>query len=141
MNRIYSTVLLFCFTLFIVSCGNQNAQTNKELDAKTKEYFAELQAQHIDKVLGFYSKEFFNIQPKPVWQSRLNSLFEKFGPIERISFINKQADTRFSGKFFIYQYYTIHGKKRIKHVLTWILPVDGVEIMLVGHMIKEPRGS
>jgi len=141
MNHIYSKVLLFCVSLFIVSCGSQNAQTNIQLDAKTKEYFAELQAQHIDKVLGFYSKEFFNIQPKQMWQSRLNSLFEKFGPIERISFINKQADTRFSGKFFIYQYYTIHGKKRVKHVLIWILPVDGVEIELVGHMIKEPRGS
>ena len=126
MNRIYSIFLTLCISLFIISCGTQNAQTNKKLDAKAKQYFAELKAQNIETVLGFYSKEFFNIHPKPVWHGRLNSLFEKFGPIERISFINKQADTRFSGKFFIYQYYTVHTKKRIKHIMTWILPVDGV---------------
>ena len=102
MNRIISTVLLICFSLLVVSCGKQNAQTNKKLDAKTKQIFADLQSQDLEKVLGFYSEEFFDIHPKQVWHSRLNSLFEQFGPIERISFINKQADTRFSGKFFIY---------------------------------------
>ncbi len=139
MNRIYSIVLLCCFSLFIAACGNQNAKTNQKLDTLTKQYFAELQAQNYDKVLSFYSDDFFNLHPKPVWRARLIDLFEKLGPIDQISLANKQADTRFSGKFFIYQYYTMHGKKRVKHILTWILPVNDDKVKLVGHMIKEPR--
>jgi len=139
MNHIYSIVLVACFSLIVAACDGQNAQTNEKLDTLAKNYFAELQAQNIDKVLEYYSDEFFNIHPKPMWRDRLTKLLEKFGPIDVISLANKQADTRFSGKFFIYQYNTVHGKKRIKHILTWVLPVDGGEVKLVGHMIKEPR--
>jgi len=139
MNRIFSIVLLSYFSLLVVACESQNAQTNEQLDELSKQYFVDLQANNLDQVLDYYSDEFFNLHPKPVWRERLKKLLEKFGPIDVISLANKQADTRFSGKFFIYQYNTIHGKKRIKHILTWVLPVDGGKLKLVGHMIKEPR--
>jgi len=139
MNRIFSIVLLSYFSLLVIACDSQNAITNEQLDALSRQYFVDLQANNLDQVLEYYADDFFKLHPKPVWRDRLNKLLEKFGPIDVISLANKQADTRFSGKFFIYQYNTIHGKKRIKHILTWVLPVDGGKLKLVGHMIKEPR--
>lgn len=94
----------------------------------------------IEAALGFYSEKFYQGMPKEQWRDRLVELTKVNGPILRYSLRNKQADTRFSGKFYIYIYDTIHllnGKeKRVNHVLTFIRPVEDVtKVELVGHKI------
>jgi hypothetical protein len=92
--------------------------------------------------MAMYSDDFFERFPKESWRQKLQRLTTELGPIKAYSFRNKQADSRFSGKFYIYQYDTIHesgGKeKRAKHTITFIQPVNSAEIKLVGHMIKAP---
>jgi hypothetical protein len=108
-----------------------------QVDPLVKKYFTALQNHDMDTVMAMYSEEFFKAgYPRDAWRKKLNRLTEELGEITGFSFRNKQADSRFSGKFFIYQYDTLHDGKRAQHILTFVQPVDDKEIKLVGHMIK-----
>ncbi|MDH5323920.1 MAG: hypothetical protein OEZ68_03025 [Gammaproteobacteria bacterium] len=108
-----------------------------KVDHLPKEYFTALHDNDMDKVMAFYSKDFFKSRPEPQWRERLGGLLQQYGPVKTVSFRSKQADTRYSGKFYIYQFDTVHDQKRVKHILTYVRPVDSDEVKLVGHKINE----
>ncbi len=130
--------VLIIVMLLSAGCGQYASVSS--VDPLAKEYFEALQAGDLDKAMSMYSEDFFASFPREVWLQKLKRLTAELGPIKAYSFRNKQADSRFSGKFYIYQYDTIHesgGKeKRAKHTITFIQPVNSTEIKLVGHMIK-----
>lgn len=128
--------------LLLLSVGCSQYASVSSVDPLAKEFFEALKNGNIDKAMAMYSDDFFERFPKESWRQKLQRLTTELGPIKAYSFRNKQADSRFSGKFYIYQYDTIHesgGKeKRAKHTITFIQPVNSAEIKLVGHMIKAP---
>ncbi len=90
----------------------------------------------IDKAMTYYPDEFFKVFPKEYWRDRLEKFNQTLGTIENYRIRNKQSDTRFSGKFFVYQLETIHpDNKKASHIITFVLPVDGGDVKLVGHKI------
>lgn len=107
-----------------------------KVDHLPKELFQALQDNELDKVMKYYSEDFYKSRPQEYWRDHLSKLLQQYGPVTKVSFRNKQADTRYSGKFYIYQYDTVHGTKRIKHILTFVRPVDSDEVKLVGHKIN-----
>ena len=107
-----------------------------KVDHLPQEFFTALKANDLDGAMAFYSKDFFKSRPQEQWRTHLAQLLQQHGPIDKISLRNKQADTRYSGKFYIYQYDTVHGSKRLKHILTFVRPVDSDEVKLVGHKIN-----
>jgi len=111
------------------------------VDPLVKAYFEALKNGDLDKALNMYSDNFFKQVPREAWKEKLQRLTTELGPIKSYSFRNKQADSRFSGEFYIYQYDTIHSgpdgkEKRAKHVVTFIQPVNSNQIKIAGHMIK-----
>lgn len=134
----YLAIILLVFS---AGCGQYASVSS--VDPLAKEYFEALKAGNLDKVMGMYSEDFFKSFPEETWRQQLQRLTTELGPIKAYSFRNKQADSRFSGKFYIYQYDTIHkssdGKeKRAKHTITFIQPVNSSDIKLVGHRIVAP---
>ena len=119
-------------------CG-QHASVSA-VDPLAKEYFEALKVGDLDKAMDMYSDDFFNRFPRDAWRQKLQRLSTELGPIKAYSFRNKQADSRYSGKFYIYQYDTIHESvekdKRAKHTITFIQPISSKDIKLVGHMIQ-----
>jgi len=126
--------------LFSAGC-TQHASV-ASVDPLAKEYFDALQAGDLDKAMSMYAEDFFTRFPRETWRQKLQRLITDLGPIKSYSFRNKQADSRYSGKFYIYQYDTIHQRddkeQRAKHTITFIQSVDSADIKLVGHRIVAP---
>jgi len=127
--------------VLVAGCG-QHASVSS-VDPLAKEYFDALKSGDLDKAISMYSDEFFERFPKTTWRQQLQRLSTELGSIKAYSFRNKQADSRYSGKFYIYQYDTIHesgeGKEqRAKHTITFIQSINSDDIKLVGHRIIAP---
>lgn len=129
-------IIILSLGLSLASCGQQAKVAS--VDPLAKEFFEALKNNDLDKVMGMYSEDFFNGIPRELWRQKLENLTKQLGPISGYSFRNKQADSRYSGKFYIYQYDTIHNGKRAKHTVTFIHPVTGGAIKIAGHRIKAP---
>lgn len=133
--------LLLVVSLAALFAGCTQYSNVSAVDPMAKALFEALKNGDLDKVMSMYDDEFFIRFSKEEWRHKLQRLTTELGPIKAYSFRNKQADSRFSGKFYIYQYDTIHEGKnnhetRAKHTITFIQPINSPEIKLVGHMIK-----
>jgi len=126
---------IFAFIgIFVVGCNQ--SMSSFDLEPTTNKLFKALEAQDVNTVLSFYSDTFYKGMSKEHWTHRLQQFWEKMGPIESFRLRNKQADTRLSGKFYIYQYETVHkGNNKARHILTFIHHVDGSDVKLIAHKI------
>jgi hypothetical protein len=107
-----------------------------DLTPEVNELFVALGQNDIEKAMSFYPDEFFKAYPREYWQARLQEFNKHMGTMESYRIRTKQADTRFSGKFFVFQLETIHkDKRKARHIVTFVLPVDGGDVKLVGHKI------
>ncbi|NOZ54568.1 MAG: hypothetical protein GXP08_15785 [Gammaproteobacteria bacterium] len=132
--RVMAPVVFVFIGFCVVGCSGP--MPTFDLEPTANKIFNALQAQDVDTALSYYSDDFYEVIPKSQWRHRLTLFEEKVGPIEGFRLRKKQADTRFSGKFYIYQYETTHkGNKKARHILTFIHPFDGDEVKLVAHKI------
>ena len=140
-GKVNSIGLSVFISLLIYMAGCVQQTNVSAVDPLAKAYFEALKNGEIDKALDMYSDDFFKQVPREAWKEKLQRLTAELGPIKAYSFRNKQADSRFSGEFYIYQYDTIHSgpngkEKRAKHTVTFIQPVNSNKIKIAGHMIK-----
>jgi hypothetical protein len=88
------------------------------------------------QIIAQYNKGFFAKRSEQEWLDSMKRMMAERGPMRAHHLRRSQADTRFSGKFYILEYETVHdGQKRLHHVLTFLLPVNGGDIQLNGHKI------
>jgi hypothetical protein len=134
-NTLY-TFLLTLALMLTTACSPPASDT--EVDKVVEKLITAFHEGNVDKIMSFYGEEFYKNRDPDQWRMELNDLFSKYGKVQSVSMRNKQADTRFSGKFYIYQFDTLHNyNKRLKHTLTLIRPVNERDkIVVVGHMIK-----
>ncbi|MCI0507832.1 MAG: hypothetical protein L0Z73_17220 [Gammaproteobacteria bacterium] len=122
--------------LVLWSAGCNAPMPDLDLEPEVNKLFSSLQAKDVDAALTFYSQDFYKGIPREAWALRLRQFLDFMGPIEAFKIRSRQADTRYSGKFFIYQLETRHeGDKKARHIVTFILPVDGSDVKLIGHKI------
>ncbi len=126
--------LVLVFALLLAGCNAP--MPNIDLEPQVNKLFSALQAKDFDTMLPMYSDRFYKSISQQQWRSRLQQFMDYMGPMESYKITRTQADTRFSGKFFVFLLDSRHeGNKKAKHVLTFILPVDGGDVKLIGHKI------
>ena len=134
IEKNYWQSIVLVFVLFLAGCNKP--MPNLDLEPEVKKLFTALQAKDFDTMLPMYSDKFYKSIPKEQWRMHLQRFMDHMGPMESYRIRYKQADTKFSGKFFVFQLDTRHeGQKKAKHVVTFILPVDGDDVILIGHKI------
>jgi len=128
--------------LLLVACnggsqpGNYNTSADPAVAAKADALFTALQQGDYDAALAQYDEGFFQGRSRAQWRTRLQTVLAERGPLREWHLRRSQADTRFSGKFFIYEYETVHdGNKRLHHLMTFLWPVDDNQLKLMGHKI------
>ncbi len=126
--------------LLLAACGepgkNINAESNPVVEKKAAALFDAWKAGDYETALAQYDKNFFRTHVPEVWEKKLRAFIAERGPMTAWHVRRTQADTRFSGKFFLYEYETVHdGNKRLHHLMTFIWPVGEDEIQLIGHKI------
>lgn len=131
--------LLLLLTLTACEEGDEralNVSTNPAIEALAGTLFDAIQRDDNESVIKQYNSAFFAKRSSEQWLDNLKVLMAERGPMRAYHLRRSQADTRFSGKFYMLEYETVHtGKKRLHHVLTFLLPVTGGDIQLNGHKI------
>lgn len=122
----------------LVACDDggraYNATANPAVEAQAAALFEAMKAENYEQVVAQYDKKFFAKRSPTEWVDNMKRLMAERGPMQRYILRRSQADTRFSGKFYILEYETVHtGNKRLHHLMTILLPVEGGEMQLVGH--------
>ena len=139
VSRIFHFVVLaivLMALLYACDSGNRgvNESTNPVVVEKAAALLDALKAGNYEQAIKQYPDSFFVKQTREGWQQKLKILNEERGAMRSYELKKSQADTRFSGKFFILEYMVIHeGNKRVNHIITLIAPVMGGEIKLIGH--------
>jgi hypothetical protein len=127
--------------LLLVACGDgedraYNVSTNPAIEARARALFEAMQSGDDALIIKQYNKGFFAKRSSQQWLSKMKAQMKERGPIRSFKLARSQADTRFSGKFYILEYNTVHnGNKRLHHTVTFLLPVEGGDIQLNGHKI------
>ena len=135
INRIvYFRTLLTIGLLSLAACSAP--MPDLDLKPQIDGLFVALGQDDLDKAMTYYPDDFFKAFPKEYWRDRLEKFNKHMGTMESYRIRSKQSDTRFSGKFFVYQLESLHkDKKKASHIITFILPVDGGDVKMVGHKI------
>jgi hypothetical protein len=129
---------LFLLLVALVGCGEggggYNSTANPAVEAKAATLFNAMKAEDFDAVVAAYYEKFFTKLSPLDWVADMKTVLAERGPLQSHILRRSQADTRFSGKFYILEYETVHtGNKRLHHVVTILLPVTGGEMQLIGH--------
>jgi len=127
--------------VLLTACGEGeeralNVSTNPAIETLAGKLFDAMQSGDDELVIKQYNSAFFAKRSPEQWLENLKALMAERGSMRAYHLRRSQADTRFSGKFYMLEYETVHtGNKRLHHVLTFLLPVTGGDIQLNGHKI------
>jgi len=136
-GRVFS--LLMLLTLTACDEGEEralNVSTNPAIEVLAGQLFDAIQSGDDEQIIKQYNDAFFAKRSPKQWLDNIKALKAERGPMRAYHLRRSQADTRFSGKFYMLEYETVHtGNKRLHHVLTFLLPVTGGDIQLNGHKI------
>jgi hypothetical protein len=124
--------------LGLSACDNggrsANVSSNPVVLEKASALLDAIKAEDYEQAVKQYPESYFLRQTPEGWAQKLKLLNEERGVMQSHELKQSQADTRFSGKFFILEYMAIHeGSKRVNHIITLLAPVEGGEIKIVGH--------
>ena len=139
VNRISChVVLITLLTMLLFACDNSdrgaNTSTNPEVAKQAAALLDAIKIADYELAIKQYPDSFFVKQTREGWKKKLKTLNEERGTMRSYELKRSQADTRFSGKFFILEYMVVHeGNKRVNHIITLIAPVMGGAIKLIGH--------
>lgn len=139
IRAVFCLVVVLVLALGITACdsGKQgNVMDNPAVEARVGELMEAIKAEEYQQVLDQYHESFFKSRTPEVWVDELKAHLAERGPMQAYHLRRSQADTRFSGKFYILEYETVHtGNKRLHHLLTLVRPVEGGDVRLLGHKI------
>lgn len=113
-----------------------NVSANSIIESRAVALLAAMRSGDEEQITKQYNDNFFEKRSKQEWLKKIKALMAERGPMTAYRLRRAQADTRFSGKFYILEYETVHtGNKRLHHLVTFLLPVSGGDIQLNGHKI------
>lgn len=135
LARWFHLLLISCVALTLVSCGGE-VPDDAAVVQRGNQFFELLKAKNFDAALDLYAPEFFQSRPREDWKQHLQKMQEQLGDMQSFALKRQQADVRYSGKFFIYEYSVVYAKEKSWETITFFVPVAGGEVKLFGHQIK-----
>lgn len=115
--------------------GCTEEASEEQVAPMVEEYFATLEAKDYDKLLTFYHDDFFNLQTKQEWLDHLNFVRATLGEIQNIKLKQKQVNTVFSGRRFIYEYSLKYEKGFAKETVMFFQEINTDVIKVHMHKI------
>lgn len=91
---------------------------------------------NIEEAMEKYSEKFFEMKSRESWREQLENINKKVGQIQTYEIKQLSSDTRYSGKFFIFEYKVVHANGATWQTLTLVNPNNTQDAELIGHKIK-----
>lgn len=133
--RRFHLLFISCIALTLVSCAGE-VPDDASVVQRGKDFYELLKAKNFDGALDLYAPEFFQSRPREDWKRHLQNMQEQLGAVQSFELKRQQADVRYSGKFFIYEYSVVYAKEKSWETVTFFVPVAGGEVKVFGHQIK-----
>jgi hypothetical protein len=139
VNKLFfKTALIMLLMAGIPACDNggrgTNVSHNPVVIEKANVLLDAIKAGDYGLAIKQYPESYFLKQSPEGWIQKLKTLQKEQGVMQSYELKKSQADTRFSGKFYILEYTAIHeGNRRVNHIITLLAPVEGGDIIIVGH--------
>lgn len=133
--------LIFLLVAVFSACDDNkrasNVVSNPVVVEKAEVLMRAIKDQDYDRVIKQYPASFFNREPSEAWIERLKRIIVDRGSMRSFKLVKSQADTRFSGKFYILEFMAVYdGNKRANHLITFLAPVEGGDVKIIGHKIS-----
>lgn len=85
-------------------------------------------------------KEFFTARVDSEWKAYYDAISKEMGPIVSIKLSRQQADDRFSGRFYTFQYSIKHENGFTKEIVTLIQEINSdADLKVFAHRIEGGR--
>jgi hypothetical protein len=118
----------------IGGCGD-NAPPDSVAEQVAIRLMDSLKAKDLNQAIKLYDTAFFERVSSEEWAAQLETWQTELGDMDRYLVRRKQVDTRYSGKFYVYEYEAIHARGRATHMVTLVWPAGGSVLELVGHKV------
>jgi len=83
------------------------------------------------------TKEFFSARSDDQWKAYFDAIAKEMGPIVSIKLSHQQADDRFSGRFYTFQYSIKHENGFTKEIITMIQEINSkADLKIFAHRIE-----
>lgn len=133
--RTVKVLKVVALALLLISCSGE-VPDDASVVQRGNDFYELLKAKNFDGALDLYAPEFFQTRPREQWKQHLQKVQQQLGAVQSFELKRQQADLRYSGKFFIYEYSVIYTNEKSWETITFFVPVAGGEVKLFGHQIK-----
>ena len=137
MRKLLKVVSACLISLTLLSC--QAPSISKDVAREIAENFIHATTSgDYEKAFTYVNpKEFFAARSDDQWKAYYAAISKEMGPVISIKLSMEQADDRFSGRFYTYQYSIKHENGFTKEILTLIQEINSKEDLKVfAHRIE-----
>jgi len=120
-------------SLLLVNACSPPPPADKAAANTVKAFYQALKNKDYGAVMNYYADDFFKNQSKDAWLEVL----KKRGDLQKVDVGHLQADTRFSGKFYIFQMHTVYSGEPKRETLTLVWSIEDNKLKIVGHMLDQ----
>jgi len=118
--------------LFVVVAGCTKEASEEQVSPLMDEYIETYKAKDFEKLLTYYHPEFFNVQSEKAWVEHLQHVRATMGEVASVKLKQKQVNTVFSGRRFIYEYSVKYEKGYAKEVIMFVQKIgtEGIKVQM-----------
>jgi len=129
-NRI-GAILLFLTSLTLWGCQAPSIPVEVATEIATG-FIEGTSSGDYEKAFKYVNKkEFFAVRDADQWKAYYDSIAKEMGPVISIKLSRHQADDRFSGRFYTYQFSIKHENGFTKEIVTLIQEINSDEDLKV----------
>jgi len=136
VNLPYALIAALISLVLLLGCSKEVSEVH--VAPLIDEYMATLKAKDYEKLLSFYRDDFFNVQSPGEWIDYLKRIRGTLGEIISVKQKQKQVNTVFSGRRFIYEYSVKYEKGYAKETIMFFQEVTSPDIKVQMHKIESP---
>ena len=137
-KRTFKTVLNFSVLLVLVtmlwSCSSQPDESDQEARQIVNEYLRAIKDEQIETAVSYYPEE-----ARDQWRDFIVKAQQDKGALQKIETEGVEANTVYSGKFFLVFIHTYNEKRNAREVITVLKKLTDDKPYIVSHKIKLDR--
>lgn len=131
-----SRILILLISVVLLSACSVSGVSNQTAATKGKALYEAIKSGDIDKAIEQYADKFFEMRSRDQWREQLDDMKQQLGELQSYEITKLSSDTRFSGKFFIFEYKVVYSNGKTWETLTMVNPIDTKDVELIAHKIK-----
>ena len=140
MKNTLNAIILLTSAFLLTACMQGKVASDEEGKKLAEDYLTLISKGDYETAFTYVSEDFFKLRPREGWIAYYDAVKKEMGPITSIKLLQKLVDDRFSGRFYIYQFYLEHKNGPTKEMITMIQKINSDEpLHIFAHKIESKK--